>query len=259
MTDDVPGRATRQPIFNVPTGVIVLLAVLLGVQLLRSGLSPAWDEYLIEAGAFIPARYTHPDAASWPGHGFAPVTQWVTHMLLHGGYVHLLFNSAWLLAFGGAVANRIGSLRAIAFAALCGFAGALVFLVVRWGEISPMVGASGAVLGLMGASMRFLIPALDHGRGSLRDIHSALHLPLMPLAVALKDPRVLASTAMLVVLNFAGAFGMAPAGAEGPIAWEAHAGGYLAGLLLFGFFDTAPHNAPTSQEPDAGGGKPPLH
>jgi membrane associated rhomboid family serine protease len=227
----------------VPTGIIALLGVLLAVQLVRSVLSQDADNWFVGATAFIPARFAGPGATELPGQPYADVTSWITHMLVHGSFVHLLFNSAWLLAFGGAVANRIGPLRCILFAALCGCAGALVFLFIHWGQVAPMVGASGAVLGLMGASMRFLFPALDRGRGSLQDIHATLRTtPVLPLSVALTDSRVILTTLMLIVLNAAGAFGMSPGTSGSPIAWEAHAGGYIAGLLLYGFFDAAPHN-----------------
>jgi len=238
-----PGTRGKQPIFNAPAGIVGLLGLLIAVHAVRSVLPVDTDNWLVGATAFIPVRYSDPEAMALPGGGVAYYTSWVTHMLIHGSALHLMFNAAWLLAFGGAVANRVGSTRAIAFAALCGFAGAALFLYVNWGKFAPMVGASGAVMGLMGASMRFLYPALDRGRGSLRNIHQNLRtVPLMTLRQSLTDTRVLLTTGMLIILNFTGVLGMGPGASEGSIAWEAHAGGYLAGFLLFGWFDTASHN-----------------
>jgi membrane associated rhomboid family serine protease len=242
----------RQPIFNAPTGIVALLGVMAAIHFGRMLLAPEQDGWLIAATAFIPARFSDPEAAALPGSPYASVTSWFTHMLMHGSVLHLMFNSAWLLAFGGAVAHRIGALRCILFAALCGCVGAALFLVVNWGLLAPMVGASGAVLGLMGASIRFLYPALDLGRGSLKSIHSHLRsTPLMPLKTALTDTRVILTTLMLIILNFAGAFGFGPGTSEGAIAWEAHAGGYLAGFLLYGWFDDAVQNdaAPPQDSP----------
>jgi membrane associated rhomboid family serine protease len=261
-----PGGEGKQPIFNVPTAVVALLGVLIAIHVGRSLLPVDWDNWVVGATAFIPIRYSDPEAIGLPGQPYASYTSWITHMLIHGSALHLMFNAAWLLAFGGAVANRIGSTRFLAFAAVCGIFGALAYLVVRWGIFAPMVGASGAVMGLMGASMRFLYPALDNGQGSLRNIHRNLRsVPLMTLRQSLTDQRVLLTTAMLVVLNLAGAYGMGPGTSEGTIAWEAHAGGYLAGFLLFGFFDTAAHNDTALQrnaledEPEDIASKPTLH
>lgn len=238
-----PDHLGEQPIFNAPSVVIWVLGLLIAIHAGRSLLSIDLDNWLVGATAFIPSRYSDPEAINLPGAPYADYTSWVTHMLIHGSALHLMFNAAWLLAFGGAVANRVGGVRFIAFALVCGFGGALVYLMVRWGLLAPMVGASGAVMGLMGASMRFLYPALDRGRGSLRNIHQNLRsVPLMTLRQSITDVRVLMTTAMLIVLNLAGALGMGPGTSDGTIAWEAHAGGYLAGFLLFGLFDAATHN-----------------
>lgn len=266
MLPSPPGAYRKQPIFNVPSGIVGLLGLLLAVHVVRSLLPIDWDNWVIGATAFIPSRYSDPEAVGLPGYPWASYTSWITHMLIHGSVLHLMFNSAWLLAFGGAVANRIGSVRCLAFAAVCGIAGAALFLAVNWGLLVPMVGASGAVMGLMGASMRFLYPALDAGQGSLRNIHQNLRtVPLMTLTAAVTDIRVILTTGMLILLNLSGAMGMGPGTSSGTIAWEAHAGGYLAGFLLFGLFDVATHNdiAPphTFSEDDAqdAASKPTLH
>ncbi len=261
-----PGEQGKQPIFNVPTSVVAVLGLLIAIHVVRSLLPIDMDNWLVGATAFIPIRYSDPEAIGLPGQPYASYTSWITHMLIHGSALHLMFNAAWLLAFGGAIANRVGSTRFLLFATLCGFAGAAAYLYVRWGLFAPMVGASGAVMGLMGASLRFLYPALDNGEGSLRHIHRNLRtVPLMTLRQSLTDIRVILTTVMLILLNLAGAFGMGPGTSEGTIAWEAHAGGYLAGFLLFGLFDTATHNniAPPSalveDEDEHIASKPTLH
>ena len=69
---------------------------------------------------------------------------------MHGDVLHLIVNSAWLLAFGTPLVRRMGSIRFIAFSAVCGIAGALVFWALNPGLLAPMVGASGAISGMMG-------------------------------------------------------------------------------------------------------------
>lgn len=250
MLPSPPGPQGKQPIFNAPAGIVGLLGLLIAIHAIRAVLPIDSDNWLVGATAFIPARYSDPEAIALPGGAVSYYTSWITHMLIHGSVLHLMFNAAWLLAFGGAVANRIGSTRCLAFAALCGLVGASLFLYVNWGKLAPMVGASGAVMGLMGASMRFLYPALDQGRGSLRNIHRNLKtVPLMTLRQSVTDVRVIMTTAMLIVLNFTGVIGLGPGASEGSIAWETHAGGYIAGFLLFGWFDTAAHNR-AADEPE---------
>ena len=233
-----------EPIFNVPGAVLAVLAVLAAIHGLRTLLAPETDLWLVYVLAFIPARYDGL-AAELPGGETAALTSFATHMLVHGDIVHLLLNSAWLLAFGGAIALRVGSARFLAFAIVCGIAGALTFLFVNPGLATPVVGASGAVSGLMGGAMRFLFSAIDEG--GARRLREAPHRArLMSLPEALSDQRVLLTTAIWLLINVLATFGFGGGGADGRIAWETHIGGYVAGLLLFGLFDRP---APTESQP----------
>lgn len=168
-----PGRITvlssKEPVFNVPAAVVAVLALMVAVHFGRQLLDPETGNWLIAAFAFIPWRYAG-GAEQLPGGSIATVTSFVTHMFLHGDATHLLLNSAWMLVFGGAVAKRIGGPLFLAFIALTGSAGALVFLLFNFGLLAPVIGASGAVSGLMGATMRFLFSAFDDGGvAQLRD------------------------------------------------------------------------------------------
>jgi membrane associated rhomboid family serine protease len=195
--------------------------------------------------AFIPARYAG-YAAEIPGGEPAMAWSFLTHMFLHGDAVHLLFNVAWLLAFGGAIAKRIGGLRFLSFSALSGVAGAALFLVVNPGLPAPVVGASGAISGMMGGVMRYLFSALDDGGvAQLRDDPQSVRL--MPLAQTLTDRRVLLATGLWLFMNVAAVYGIGTGGASGPIAWEAHIGGFIFGLLCFGWFDLATAKPGTTQ------------
>ena len=237
----------REPIFNVPAAVVGVLALLAGVHLLRQVLSPENDAIMVLSLAFIPARYSGM-AAELPGGDLASVTSFLTHALVHADATHLIFNGAWLLAFGGAIALRAGGARFLAFAAATAIAGALAFWALNPGLLAPVVGASGAVAGLMGGTMRFLFRALD--RGGLRDLReNPGNIPLMSLADTLRDRRVLLSSSIFLLLNVLAMYGIGTGGAQGPIAWEAHIGGYLAGLFGFGFFDRPSRRAEVDAEP----------
>lgn len=123
---------------------------------------------------------------------------------------------------------------------ICGLVAAFAFLAVNWGARVPVIGASGVVAGLMGGTMRFLFTAIDMG-GIWRLREAPRSVPLMPIAVALADKRVLAATGILIALNLLTTVGVGTVGADpSMIAWESHIGGYLAGLFLFGFFDPRP-------------------
>lgn len=227
----------REPIFNVPAAVVGVLAVLVGLHVVRQFLLPAeFDEWLVLTLAFIPARYEAGMAAELPGGPWAALTSFVTHMTVHADATHLMFNSAWLLAFGGAIGLRAGSARFLAFAIVTGICGALAFLAFNPGLLAPVVGASGAVAGLMGGTMRFLFAGLDLGGvRALRDHPTAI--PLMSLGATLRDRRVQLTTAIWLLLNGLAVLGIGTGEGRGAIAWEAHIGGFLAGLLLFGWFD----------------------
>lgn len=228
----------REPMFNVPGSVLGALAVLAGVHLLLGLLDEERALWWTVALAFIPGRFVGTLAAELPGGTTATWTSFVTHMLVHADLTHLLFNGAWLLAFGGAVAQRIGGARCIAFALFCGIVGAATFLAVNYGRMAPMVGASGAISGLMGGVFRFLFNA--EGAGGLWQLRNAPRsIPTMPLGQALTDQRVLVAIGIWIALNFVALLGIGGVSSSGGIAWEAHIGGFLAGFLTFHWFEGA--------------------
>jgi membrane associated rhomboid family serine protease len=164
------------------------------------------------------------------------VTQLVTHIFLHGNLPHLLVNTAWFLAFATPVARRIGALRCLVLFFLCGIGGALLFAAVNQ---APMVGASGAISGLMGAAVRFLfLPMNDGDAGALA---GATRPPLVPLSQALTDRRILTAVIGWTAFNVLAAWGAEALLDDMRIAWEAHLGGFFTGFLLFGLFDGGPN------------------
>ncbi|MDX2157610.1 MAG: rhomboid family intramembrane serine protease [Hyphomicrobiaceae bacterium] len=225
---------SREPIFNAPPVIAWLLGLLVLVHVAMSQLSDAHWSDVMETLALIPARYGTGRALY--GQGWVGLTSLVTHQLVHGDVTHLVLNSAWLLAFGSAVASRIGAWRFLAFAVLSGIAGGLAFIALHLGDNTLMVGASGALAGLMGGAFRFLFSAFDDGgpaafRGDPRLIRR------MSLAEVLRDRRGALAIGFWVVLNFATALIAPLLTSAGGIAWEAHLGGFAFGLVTFGLFD----------------------
>jgi membrane associated rhomboid family serine protease len=245
----------RERMLNVPGVVLALLAVLALVHAVIALLltDEQTTEFLL-LFAFIPARYdasVMPDVA-WPGGWAADIWTFVTYALIHADLTHLIFNAVWFLAFGSPVAQRFGALRFTAFMAFTAAAGAAVHLVTHWGELLPMVGASAAISGAMAAATRFVFQR-GGALGLWRDPEAASRVPAVPLAACLRDPRVLAFLAVWFGVNLLfGVFSISVSGMEQAIAWQAHIGGFLAGLFAFAAFDPIP----MAREPDGGAGPP---
>ena len=236
-----------QPIFNVPTSVVVLIAIFAIIHFARQLLPVAQDNWFLFAMSFIPARYSG-FANEFPGGDVACITSLVTHMFVHSDMMHLMFNSAWFLAFGGAIALRVGSLRFLGFSLLTGILGTLVYALFHQDSFNPVIGASGAISGLMGGILRFLFSAVDTGNfAALRN--SPRSVPLMTLQETLTDKRVIIISAIYIVLNLITAYGFGLYAEQGQqVAWEGHVGGFFAGLLTFGFFDNTANTA-SQKEP----------
>jgi membrane associated rhomboid family serine protease len=169
-------------------------------------------------------------------------------MLVHVDTTHLLVNGLSLLAFGGAVAQRIGNGRFLAFLVMTGVAGALAYIGLNWGRMAIVVGASGAVSGMMAASFRFFFAALGTvGLQGFRDNPRAV--PLLSVAETFRNRQCLIAMVVWALINFAMGLGGSFITGGAGIAWEAHLGGFLAGLLLFGYFDP-PYEPPADDFAD---------
>jgi membrane associated rhomboid family serine protease len=239
---------TQEPIFNVPAVVVVLILVLCLVHFVRELILPNnIDELLVWTFAFVPARYepgVHADNLV-PGGQWAEYWSFITYALIHADLAHLGFNAVWLLAFGSPVGFRFGPARFLAFFVVSVSAGALAHLFTHVGAFVPMIGASAAISGTMGAAARFAFEPggpLDMWR---RSRISANDIPAASLLVTLRNPRVLAFLAVWFGFNLLFGLGSFPLlGAGQAVAWQAHVGGFLAGLLLFSAFDpVAPKQA----------------
>jgi membrane associated rhomboid family serine protease len=252
-------NSPRERIFNVPRVVMALMALLTLIHLgMAFGLTEPQTNDVLFFIAFTPLRYLSgvhlrgiPD--SWLTTGLGPqIWTFVTYAFVHLNLNHLFFNLIWLLAFGAPVARRFGALRFLVFYAATAAAGALAHLIVHWGELSPMIGASAAVSGAMGAALRFVFqregPLGLLGSGE----KESYRVPAAPLTVMFRDPRALSFLAVWFGLNLLFGIGSIPMpGLEGNVAWEAHIGGFLAGLLGFGLFDPVRPSATPAEAEDA--------
>ena len=245
----------REPLFNIPPVIVAVLVVLALVHAVRTSvLSDQQDIEFVLTFAFIPARYDTSAVLGGvlPGGFGAQLWTFVTYSLIHADWTHLGVNAVWLLPFGSAVARRFGAARFIAFFAVTAAAGAAMHLATHAGEQAPVIGASAAISGTMAAAMRF---AFQRG-GPLgfwrQNDDAAYHVPAIPLAGVLRDPRVLAFLAVWFGINILfglGSFPLTGMGEGQVVAWQAHIGGFLAGLILFSWFDPAQNESQAPPEP----------
>jgi len=226
-------RPSREPFLNAPATIFWLIGVLVAAHVARVMAPPPWPEYLLFEFALIPARYSAAAlaASGIPVPGLAgQAIPFVSYMFLHGDYTHLGINSLWLLAFGPIVAKRMKTVKFLLFFLLCGIVSAAAHLAVYFGAVEQVVGASGAVSGLMGAAIRIFYGRLMFGR-----LMPAGETP--PIAPLFSRPIVLFTAVWLIANFIAGVTGLGLTDATASIAWVAHLGGYFAGLFGITVFD----------------------
>jgi membrane associated rhomboid family serine protease len=204
LRDVIPSR-TR------PGVTITLIVLNVLVFLLQSSLSDTAQEAFVYAFGLVPAY-------------FSLVTAF-TSMFVHGGLAHLAGNLLFLWIFGDNVEDRLGHLRFVAFYLLCGFLAALSQFLLDPDSTIPMVGASGAIAGVMGAYL-VLYP------------HSRV-LMLFPFPVFLFELPAVAFLGMWFFVQFLNGVGQLPIFQQdqisGGVAFWAHVAGFAAGVVLVVF------------------------
>ena len=230
----------REPIFNLPGPVLSLIAVLVAVHLVRLYVFDLdQDIEFLATFAFVPARYTDPAAAAFfPGGAIAGAADFITYGFIHADWTHLVVNSIWMAAFGSALARRFGTGRFFLFSAVTAAGAAVAHLSSHWNEAMPMVGASGAISGHMAAAVRFVF--VDKGPVGVLRRHDreAFRQPALTLWRAFSDKRALAMIVAFFAVNLLfGSIQLPIMGEDQELAWQAHIGGFVLGLLLFPLFD----------------------
>ena len=221
----------RQPIFNVPTVMVLLLVAMAAIHLIQTSLlDPVQQTWVILNFAYFPARPAILAGDVLPG---AEVWSFLSYGLLHADWGHFAVNAVWMAAFGSPLARRFGPRRFLAFSAVAVIAGALTHLLAHGGEQIPLVGASAAVSAHMAGASRFLFIGSQTGPRSFL-------APAASLGAVFRDPRTMTFLGVWFVINVAVGLFFTVDGEAGRIAWEAHIGGFLVGLLLFRLFDPAP-------------------
>jgi membrane associated rhomboid family serine protease len=207
------------PIVNTPPIVLIVIAVLIGIHAALVFGGRDWKIWSLYAFALIPARFGGIERIEMiEGSQYWSL---ITYAFLHDGWAHVLLNSLWLLIFGTPVARQFGTLRFLAIALISTLGGALAMLAVFWGTTIIAVGASAAVSGLLAAA----IPVM-YGR------------PGVPLSFSefLHNRRaIIFMLVFLAMTLLTGVQGLPGFADNAHIAWEAHLGGFVAGLAAYFF------------------------
>ena len=204
--------------FAIVTLVIIVLNI--AVFLYELALGPQAGEIFVDSFALIPARLF--SRIPEPPYAVPAGAALFTSMFLHGGFLHIAGNMLYLWIFGNNVEDSMGRIRFIVFYFLCGIAAAYSHALANADSTMPMIGASGAISGVLGAYL-VLYPR-------------ARVLTLIAFGLYIRTVEV---PAMFVlgfwfVLQFLNA--LLSSGAGGGVAWFAHIGGFIAGILLIGIF-----------------------
>jgi membrane associated rhomboid family serine protease len=217
----------REPVFNMPGVVIAFIAICVGTYVAMNYLLDEQQFFwLLVQAAFIPIRYS----GEFPIDVFA-FTSPVTYSLLHGSFAHLAVNMIWLAAFGSPLANRIGPTRFVLFWIVTSIAAAGLHYIIYMTSQAPLIGASGAISGMMGAAARFGF-RIDRSSG-----RPAFGGPVLPISTVLTMRGPVTFLAVWMVVNIVtGLVGFVP-GEESQIAWEAHIGGFVVGFFFVSSFD----------------------
>jgi membrane associated rhomboid family serine protease len=242
ISHELPPDTPREPLLNLP-GALTAYVLLIAVIHLRVLLPIEWENWTLEVFAFVPKRYdsTLLDV-DFPGGTGARIWTFVSYSLLHANLTHIGFNVLWLLPFGSALARRFGAVRFFLFMAVTAAAGALAHLLTHEHAMAPMIGASASVSGTMAAAMRFAFVQGSFLSFSRGDADAAAKVPALSLSRALRNSRVLGFLAVWFAVNIVFGVWSLSIGTDGAdVAWQAHIGGFFAGLILFSLFDPIPH------------------
>jgi len=220
--DSVPSRSV--PV--VTRGLILINVVVFFFELSLSRESIIQLFYLF---GVVPARFTDPEWAASIGFPIGSYWSLLTHQFLHGGWLHIAANMWTLWIFGDNVEDRMGPLRFIIFYLVCGVLAALTQVLVTPDATIPSVGASGAIAGILGAYLLFFPTA-----------RLIVLIPILFFPFFFELPAVIFLVLWFLIQLFSGTAMLASPQQVGGIAFWAHIGGFIAGMLLCRFFVRRP-------------------
>jgi len=208
-----------------------IIAVNIFLYLVETAQGEMLERFIFTFG-LVPARYTVPEISAY----FTPAQQFIalfSFMFLHGGFLHLAGNMWSLYIFGDNVEDRLGPFRYLLFYLCCGWISGLAHLLINAHSQVPTIGASGAIAGIMGAYL-VLYP-----RSKILTL-----IPIIIIPYFIEIPAFF-FLGIWFLLQFLNAMGTS-ADAAG-IAWWAHIGGFVFGIVLLRVFSMVPEIGMTRQ------------
>ena len=212
--DTIPSR-------HVPFMTWTLICVNVLIFIYQLGLPDRELGRLIYSFGLVPARYFSPEWSASVGLPRMDVWPFVTSMFLHGGLLHLVLNVWTLWIFGDNVEDRMGPFRFLAFYLSCGLVAGLAHLAFNLSSTVPTIGASGAIAGVLGAYL-ILYPGA----------RVVTMIPIFFWPVFFELPAFIYLGFWFVSQFLSAALSTSGTPGSGGIAWWAHIGGFLAGLIL---------------------------
>jgi hypothetical protein len=173
----------------------------------------------------VPLRYSNPEIAAHFT-GFGQYLPFLTSMFLHGGFLHIIMNMWFLYIFGDNIEDRLGHIRYLIFYLFCGVAAGSIHLFTNWNSNVPTIGASGAISGVMGAYL------LLYPRSKILTL-----IFIFFFIQFIEIPAFIFLGIWLLLQLFSA--GLTPSHVGGVAFW-AHIGGFVAGLIFIKIFDWIP-------------------
>lgn len=207
----------KNPTRTIPVLTYLLIALNVVVFLYQLGLGEAGGAAFTERFGVLPYALT---VLQHPGSAVTPLTS----MFMHGGWLHLIFNMWSLHIFGDNIEDALGRGRYLLFYVLCGVAAAAAQVLIDPGSTVPMIGASGAISGVLGGYLR-LFP-----RARVDTL-----IPIFIFMIVRELPATVFIVLWFLIQLVGGVESLASLGDQtGGVAFFAHIGGFLAGLFLIG-------------------------
>ena len=214
--DNIPSRS-----FPIITILLIVINVL--VFFYQLSLGRTLEPFLMQYG-IVPALVIR-----WPESALplsAVALPFLTSMFLHGGWLHLIGNMWYLWIFGDNVEDRLGHLGYLVFYLFCGFGAGIVHTILNYDTVIPSIGASGAIAGVLGAYF------LSYPRARVLTL-----LPIFIFVQIIEIPAVIVLGFWFIMQFFYGAAALAATTSNaGGVAWWAHVGGFVIGMILIGLF-----------------------
>jgi len=214
----IPFRDTV-PLQHTPWVTWSLMLVNVLIFLAGQALDPDQLRSFQYLHGLVSARYAHPDWAETVGF---PVdyTPFVSSMFMHGSWLHLIFNMWLLWIFGDNIEDRMGGIRFLAFYLLCGLIAGVTHIYANPLSITPTIGASGGIAGIMGAYF-FLFP------------YARIVIWVLFLPIFFEVPAIAFLGIWVIVQLYKVTTGLVPVSGVNGVAWFGHLGGFLAGMFIY--------------------------